>query len=124
MEMFRTYTDYVNKTAITIPDNFIDVRTGESIEVLPNIREQIEFHSNNSTLIHLVLTALNSYLQPRSTTNGNSLLLEEIREIKRMMEMGYIPRRSSQMGIGRTPINDKSNLDLNEVEDVLEAFGG
>lgn len=124
MEMFRTYTDYVNKTALTLPDKFIDVRTGESIEVLPKVLEQIEYHSNNSTLIHLVLTALNSYLQPKSINNGNSILLEEIREIKRMMQMGYLPRGNGQMGNGPTQINETSNLDLIEVEDVLEAFGG
>lgn len=124
MEMFRTYTDYVNKTALTLPDKFIDVRTGESIEVLPKVLEQIEYHSNNSTLIHLVLTALNSYLHPKSISSGNSLLLEEIREIKRMMQMGYLPKGNGQIGNGLTQLNETSNLDLNEVEDVLEAFGG
>ena len=124
MEMFRTYTDYVNKTALTLPDKFIDVRTGESIEVLPKVLEQIEYHSNNSTLIHLVLTALNSYLQPKSINTGNNILLEEIREIKRMMQMGYLPRGNGQMGNGPAQLNETSNLDLIEVEDVLEAFGG
>jgi hypothetical protein len=124
MEMFRTYTDYVNKTAITIPDKFIDVKTGESIHVTARIQEQIEYHSNNQTLVHLILSALNSYLQPRSNgeNSQNALILDEINEIKRLLQKGYIPlgTASSESPVKRSA----ESLDLNEVEDVLEAFGG
>ncbi|MDP4164310.1 MAG: hypothetical protein Q8898_14510 [Bacillota bacterium] len=81
--MPRTFTDYLNKTAITLPDTFIDVRTGDSHIVSPKIQNQIEYHANNNTLIHLVLSALNSYLHPRSLKGDNEEILLELLEIKK-----------------------------------------
>ena len=120
--MIRTYTDYVNKTALTIPDQFIDVKTGASVKVSKKLQEQVDYHSNNNTLIHLVLSALNSYLHPKNM--NSDIILSEIHEIKKMMQSGY--------AAGQTPAyketvfhgSKQDEVDLKEVEDVLEAFGG
>ncbi|MEC1892251.1 hypothetical protein ACOSZF_12040 [Cytobacillus firmus] len=122
MEKLRTYTDYANKTALTIPDHFIDVKTGNSVKVSQKIQEQVDYHSNNNTLIHLVLSALNSYLHPKNM--NSDIILSEIHEIKKMMQSGY--------AAGQTPAyketvfhgSKQDEVDLKEVEDVLEAFGG
>ncbi|MDD9312117.1 hypothetical protein PUS82_12615 [Cytobacillus firmus] len=122
MEKLRTYTDYANKTALTIPDHFIDVKTGNSVKVSQKIQEQVDYHSNNNTLIHLVLSALNSYLHPKNM--NSDIILSEIHEIKKMMRSGY--------AAGQTPAyketvfhgSKQDEVDLKEVEDVLEAFGG
>ena len=58
--MSKIYTDYINRTALTVPDQFIDVKSGETILVSTEIFEQIEYHAENQTLIHLVLSALTS----------------------------------------------------------------
>ena len=43
--MSKIYTDYINKTALTIPGNFIDVKTGESHIVSSKVQDQIEYHA-------------------------------------------------------------------------------
>ncbi|XIH33030.1 hypothetical protein C1N70_12150 [Cytobacillus firmus] len=123
MEMIRTYTDYVNKTALTIPDQFIDVKTGASVKVSKKLQEQVDYHSNNNTLIHLVLSALNSYLHPKNM--NSDIILSEIHEIKKMIQSGYVPVQTpafKEKKILHEAIPDE--VDIKEVEDVLEAFGG
>ncbi|MBT2690114.1 hypothetical protein J7I93_18255 [Bacillus sp. ISL-47] len=125
--MSKTYTDYFNKTAITFTESFIDVKTGNSIPISPKVQEQIEYHSKNQTLNHLILSALHSYLHPRRAAAGSQdLILQEISELKKLIEGGSISINPAV----KKPINtdpyqrEKAALDLNEVEDVLEAFGG
>ena len=125
--MSKTYTDYINKTALTIPEKFIDVRTGNSHEVSPKIQEQIDYHSKNNTLMHLVFSALNNYLHPKMIkgNRGTDELLVEILAIKSLVEQGYVPQTNVQI---TSPMNDlktvSQDLDMKEVEDVLEFFGG
>ena len=122
MEMFRTYTDYVNKTALTIPDKYIDVKTGETLQISTKVQEQIEYHSKNNTLIHLVLSSLQCYLHPKTINEGsNQTLLNELNEIKNMLQMGYTP--VSNKHIAENHLKSRP-IDLKEVEDVLDAFGG
>ncbi|WP_232233766.1 hypothetical protein [Bacillus sp. J33] len=45
--MSKTYTDYLNKTAITTSETFIDVKTGSNIFFTQKVRKQIEYHTNN-----------------------------------------------------------------------------
>ena len=40
---------------LTIPDKFIEVKTGESYIVSANIHEQIKYHAKNNTLQHLLV---------------------------------------------------------------------
>ncbi|PAE26369.1 hypothetical protein CHI10_03430 [Bacillus sp. 7894-2] len=122
MEKLRTYTDYANKTALTLPDHFIDVKTGNSIKVSQKIQEQVDYHSNNNTLIHLVLSALNSYLHPKNT--NSDIILAEINEIKKMMQSGYVPVQKLAVKEKILHASIPDEVDLKEVEDVLEAFGG
>lgn len=125
MDMSRMYTDFVNKTALTVPDKFIDVKTGESFSVTANVAEQIEYHANNNTLIHLVLSALNQYLNPKSVNGNNAQILLELSEIKRMMQQGYRPNNHLLFnGSGYNVRKSTVAPDITELEDVLDAFGG
>lgn len=82
--MSRMYTDYFNDTVITIPDKFIDVKTGENQVVSQIIQEQIEFHAENNTLLHLVFSALENYLQPEADQPaGLKEIKMELLEIKK-----------------------------------------
>lgn len=122
--MSRIYRDYFNHTVLTIPDKFIDVKKGDSHTVAPEIIEEIEYHSKNNTLQHLIFSALHSYLNEKQITQGNTNeLLLELLEIKRMLNLGS---RNSH-SINRSPqekIPVSENVDLQEIEDLLEAFGG
>lgn len=123
--MSRIYTDYVNKTAITIPETFIDVKSGESHPVPQKIQEQIEYHAQNSTLIHLVLSALTSYLQPGIMNGGTEEILFELCEIKKMMQqVPYVQNNSPLFVSHREQPNASIVVDLKELEEVLDAFGG
>ncbi|MGI8316900.1 hypothetical protein [Halobacillus mangrovi] len=122
--MSRIYSDYFNQTVLTIPDTFIDVKTGETHHVSPKINEEIEYHSMNNTLQHLIFSALHSYFQQKQTNNEstNDLLLELL-EIKKMLNHGN--RNSSS--VRNKPIENSvtsEKVDLKEIEDLLEAFGG
>ncbi|WP_034669647.1 hypothetical protein [Bacillus methanolicus] len=122
--MFRIYTDNINKIAITVPERFTDVKTGNTHAVSPKIQEQIEYHAKNNTLIHLVFSALNSYLNQKITNGSTSEILNELAEIKKILEHGYIPVNHKPDSLLVENQNLPSNVDLSEVEDVLEAFGG
>lgn len=126
MKVSRMYTDFLNETVLTIPDKFINVKTGETQAVSPKTKEQIEFHAENNTLLHLVFSALENYLYPQAAQNtGSREIMMELLEIKRMMKQGSYSKNNSIIDI--SPNNarpDSSKLNLNDIEDLLEAFGG
>lgn len=122
--MSKIYTDYINMTALTIPDKFIDVKTGDSHLVSAKIQEQIEYHTNNNTLIHLVLSALNSYLHPNQLNGGMGEILFELTEIKKMMLQGYNPKSIQTDYHLDTNKIASTDLDMKDLEDILEIFGG
>lgn len=123
--MAEIFTDYINKTILTLPDKFIDVKTGESHIVSQKMQEQIEYHTNNNTLIHLLLSALTNYLHPKLMHGGNEEILFELSEIKKMMQQGYAQKNNFQVSNPtlqrhHAPID----LEMSDIKDVLEAFGG
>jgi hypothetical protein len=123
MEMSKIYTDYINRTALTVPDIFIDVKSGETISVSTEIFEQIEYHSENQTLIHLVLSALHQYLQPNQTNRNSNEIFLELAEIKKMLQ-GY-PSITARTRLPVQSVPEEiDDLDMKEVEDILEVFGG
>ena len=121
--MSKMYTDYINRTALTVPDQFIDVKSGETISVSTEIFEQIEYHSENQTLIHLVLSALHQYFQPNQMNKSSEEILLQLAEMKQMLQ-GY-PSLSART---RLPVQSApqeiEDLDMKEVEDILDVFGG
>lgn len=124
--MSNTYTDYHNKIAITVPERYIDVKTGESYAVSPKITEQIEYHADNSTLSHLVLSALHHYLSPKPVLQGGSSeILQQLADIKAILENGVYQIQPSAQPRGRKDQTEAAKLlNMKEIEDILEAFGG
>jgi hypothetical protein len=123
MEMSKMYTDYINRTALTVPDIFIDVKSGETISVSTEIFEQIEYHSENQTLIHLVLSALHQYLQPNQTNRNSNEIFLELAEIKKMLQGYPTVTARTRLPVQSVP-EEIDDLDMKEVEDILEVFGG
>lgn len=122
--MSRIYTDYMNKIALSVPDEFIDVKTGASRPISMRVQEQIEYHTNNGTLSHLLFSALHQYLKPKGGSGTRDEVLCELLEIKRMLERGYVPMSPA---LNRSSLNHHPTskaVDLKEVEDILDAFGG
>ncbi|MEH7118001.1 hypothetical protein V7128_11350 [Neobacillus vireti] len=122
--MSRLYTDYINKTALTVPDEFIDVKTGESHLVSSKVHEQIEYHAANQTLIHLVLSALNSYFHSNRVNGGTKEILNELSEIKQMLRNGYSGNNFLMSAFATQPPLNELDLDMKDIEDILEEFGG
>lgn len=123
--MSKTYTDYFNKTALTINESFIDVKTGSTNQVSSRVKEQIEYHSKNQTLNHFILSALHSYLHSRTPAGNNDLILQEIAELRKLILGGSYSFHTAANHVNSAPLQrKKASLDLNEVKDVLEAFGG
>lgn len=123
--MSKTYTDYFNKTALTISESFIDVKTGNNIQISPKVKEQIEYHSRNHTLNHFILSALHCYMHSKTANGNNDLILSEIAELKRLMQEGNFSVNTDAKQKGPAAYQtDKTDLDMAEVVDVLEAFGG
>ena len=124
--MSRIYTDYLNEPTLTIPDKFIDVKTGESIVITKTIHDQIKYHATNNTLKHLVFSALNHYLQPNSAINsGSPEILLELLEIKKLLKQGSVLGAKSQLNYNTTyKKNVSKDLNINDIDDVLDAFGG
>ena len=124
--MSNTYTDYVNKIAITVPERYIDVKTGESYSVSQKIVDQIEYHAENGSLGHLVFSALHHYLSPKPVLNGGSAeILQQLSDIRAMLENGsYL----IQPPVKARTMNEQTDaaklLNMKEVDDILEAFGG
>ncbi|SFG12932.1 hypothetical protein SAMN05216353_12411 [Halobacillus alkaliphilus] len=123
--MSRIYRDYFNQTVLTIPDSFIDVKTGEKRLVAPPIIEQLEYHSRNNTLQHFIISALTSYLIASPNHQGHAdEVLQELLEIKRMLQVG----NGGNHNMDKTSVGNKffssGEVGSKEIEDVLEAFGG
>ncbi len=124
--MSKIYTDYVNKIALSVPETYIDVKTGESHTVSTKIQDQIEYHAQNSTLNHLLFSALTTYLHPRSVNSGTEEILFELSEMKKILQQGTYVQSPSypSNNLQKKPIQPLSELNLKELEDVLDAFGG
>lgn len=121
--MAKLYTDYFNQTALTVPSHFIDVKSGETLEVSTETFKQIEYHAENQTLIHLVLSALTEYFHPIKKREPNEDILTELAEIKKMLQEHQL--NNSYVSIPKKKAQPKStNLDIKEVDDILEVFGG
>lgn len=121
--MSKLYTDYFNQTALTVPSHFIDVKSGESLEVSTEIFDQIEYHAENQTLIHLVLSALTEYFHPIKKRALNEDILMELTEIKQMLQGHQI--NNAYVSNSKKKTQPKStDLDLKEVDDILDVFGG
>ncbi|MBH0231492.1 hypothetical protein [Halobacillus yeomjeoni] len=121
--MSKIYSDCFMDTLLTIPETFIDVKTGESQKVSSKVIEEIEYHSKNNTLQHLLFSALHNYLS-RASHNGitNDVLLELL-EIKQMLNLGDKKPSVVSVKTNEKPVESKK-VDLKEIEDLLEAFGG
>lgn len=106
-----------------VPDQFIDVKTGETHVVSSKIFEQIEYHAENQTLIHLVLSALNQYLHPNRINQDNEEILLKLDEIKQLL-YGYRPD-PSHVGLQHKPSQKEvKDVDMKDIEDILDVYGG
>jgi len=119
------YSDYLNETVLSIPDKFINVKTGESQYIIQRVHEQLAYHSQNNTLIYLILSALDDYLQPQTSRDaGAEKILTELVEIKKLI----LNRSTTNHSIINTNSISKpprqSNLRLQDIEELIEAFGG
>ncbi|WP_028782490.1 hypothetical protein [Thalassobacillus devorans] len=123
--MAETYTDYVNRVAITVPDEYIDIKTGESHFISKKTQEQIAYHATNSTLVHLVFSALENYFSEKTsapTADNNDEILKELASIKKMLSAHPPVAPSRQMPRIQRVV--QKEIDPDELDDVLEAFGG
>jgi len=122
--MTKNYIDYTNKVMVSIPDQFINVHTGETDRVSKAIEDQINYHTKNNTLSHLLFTALSYYVQNNhkpTTNNSSNHILTELHEIKTMLREGHFDSSKIQ----KKHLSSQGDaLDMKELEDVLEAFGG
>ncbi|WP_252183488.1 hypothetical protein [Rossellomorea vietnamensis] len=119
--MGETYTDYVNRVAITIPEKYIDIKTGDSHTVSKIIQEQIEYHAHNHTLAHLVFSALDQYFKPYARNGTNAEILQELESIKTLLQQGYVP--GPPIVPAKEQLTSKP-LNMRDLNDILEAFGG
>ncbi|WP_257391851.1 hypothetical protein [Mesobacillus jeotgali] len=124
--MSNTYTDYVNKVAITVPDRYIDVKTGESHLISSKVIKQIEYHAENSSLNHLVFAALHHYLTPKTSLDGDSAeILQQLADIRCMLEDGfYVIQPTAKPRTLKEQTDAAKLLNMKEIEDILDAFGG
>jgi hypothetical protein len=121
--MGETYTDYVNRVAITLPEKYIDIKTGDTHPVSKLIQEQIEYHAHNHTLVHLVFSALDQYFSPAAKKTTNTEILQELEAIKMMLQQGYSASPGNKANINPGQQAPKP-LNMKELNDILEAFGG
>ena len=92
--------------------------------VSSKVREQIEYHSDNQTLIHLVLSALTSYLHPKRINGGTKEILNELSEIKKLLQEGSFTKIPRNMISTNSQKEDVLEMDMKDIEDILEDFGG
>lgn len=128
--MVKHYVDYTNQTVITIPDHFINTQTGDIEHVSQSILNQLQYHTDNNTLSHLIFTALHHYMyQPNAepvkvAQLGSNDILKELVQIKKMLQEGKYVNTNQKPNKFKQSEHQSKALNLQEVEDVLEAFGG
>ncbi len=123
--MTETYKDYVHRIAITLPEEYIDIKTGESHSISQEIKEQLAYHAENNTLVHLIFSALDAYLTSHKSHSPHAIL-QELAEIKKMIAHKEFPvpvLPAHEKTLSHSP-SKSTSLNMQEVEDVLEAFSG
>lgn len=121
--MSKLYTDYFNKTALTVPSHFIDVKSGETVGVSTEILKQIEYHAENQTLNHLLLSALTEYFHPAKKIQLNEDILVALVEIKQLLQGHQVNNVYASIPTRKVKTNS-THLDIQEVDDILDVFGG
>ncbi|MCR8848748.1 hypothetical protein NQ095_10050 [Rossellomorea sp. SC111] len=128
--MSKKYADYFQDTILTIPESFVNVKTGETKAITSKVQEQVAYHAKNNTLNHLVFSALHDYLHHSKPVQVNrqseSAILDELLELKRLL----LPNgNDSSKSLNECTIKSPKELDhtsvgMKEIDDLLEAFGG
>ena len=128
--MREKYADYFQDTILTIPDSFVNVKTGETKAITSKIVEQVAYHAKNNTLNHLVFSALHDYLHHAKPVQVNvqseRAILEELVELKRLLlQHGNDSSKSLNEYTIKSPKElNHASVGMKEIDDLLEAFGG
>ncbi|GGH71433.1 hypothetical protein GCM10010978_07360 [Compostibacillus humi] len=122
--MQEVYSDYFIDVTIKIPEEFIDVRTGETHPISPEIRDQIAYHAKNNTLIHLLFSALDEYFAPESSHHSDTDgILKELADIKRLLTSRNFSAEPVS-GNGTAKSSQTGQIPMEDVEEIIEAYGG
>ncbi|MEI2663784.1 hypothetical protein [Rossellomorea sp. LJF3] len=128
--MPEKYADYFQDTILTIPDSFVNVKTGETKAITSKIKEQVAYHAKNNTLNHLVFSALHDYLHHAKpvqvTVQSEHAILEELVELKRLLlQHGNDSSKTlNEYNIKSPKEQNHASVGMKEIDDLLEAFGG
>ncbi|BAU27854.1 hypothetical protein DFP93_10916 [Aneurinibacillus soli] len=117
--MTRLYSE-----SVSIPREYIDVKTGIEHPVSPKVQEQIDYHSRNRTLTHLILSALHEYLEPKLSKGSYDEIMQELLEIKKIMNQGISINSFPNTYRTPNPSSPVTSLDPKDIEELLDAFGG
>ncbi|UOQ44808.1 hypothetical protein MUN89_02310 [Halobacillus salinarum] len=121
------FIDYVNRAAVPKLEEYIDIKTGDTRQISQEVQDQLDYHAKNSTLIHLLYSALDHYFskgQPSVSTDHPDIF-KELSIIKGLLQQGaYIPAQSRKQGKPSRVTTTPQSLSMEEVEEVLEAFIG
>ena len=128
--MSKKYADYFQDTILTIPESFVNVKTGETKNITSKVQEQVAYHAKNNTLNHLVFSALHDYLHHSKPVQVNRqsdhAILEELLELKRLLLQNGNDSSNSlkECTIDSRNEHDHTSVRWKEIDDLLEAFGG
>ncbi|WP_061810745.1 hypothetical protein [Rossellomorea vietnamensis] len=128
--MPKKYADYFQDTILTIPESFVNVKTGETKAITSKVVEQVAYHAKNNTLIHLVFSALDDYLHHVKPVQvhrqSEHAILEELLELKRLLlQNGNDSSKNLNEYTVKSPKEqDHTSVGMKEIDDLLEAFGG
>ena len=128
--MPKKYADYFQDTILTIPESFVNVKTGETKAITSKVVEQVAYHAKNNTLNHLVFSALHDYLHHVKPVEvhrpSEHAILEELLELKRLLlQNGNDSSKNlNEYTIKSPKEQDHTFVGMKEIDDLLEAFGG
>jgi hypothetical protein len=131
--MPKKYADYFQDTILTIPESFVNVKTGETKAITSKIKEQVAYHAKNNTLNHLVFSALHDYLHHSKPVQVNMTsehaILEELVELKRLLLQNGNDSNDFSKSLNESTLESRkehehTTVGMKEIDDLLEAFGG
>ena len=100
-------------------------KLGSHTTITQEIKEQLAYHTENNTLVHLIFSAFDAYFTSHKSHSPHTIL-QELAEIKKMIAHKEFPvpvLPAHEKTLSHSP-SKSTSLNMQEVEDVLEAFSG
>ncbi|EJW14325.1 hypothetical protein M5X00_23265 [Paenibacillus alvei] len=109
-------------TSFTIPDEYVDIKTGEKSPVRPEMIAFINEHLNNRNLVHALMTCIDSYIDSGKRAAQHQTIAGEDSILNRIESKLDDLKSKLQSGHFNISSQPESEISADELTDLLNEY--